>query len=134
MGHGHVTPNADGSLVRCGGPAICSVCALEQAQAIASVKPTNHYIERADVTVEDTGNPFDEHSWGYEIWNKGHAHAMKTQSVDYDLQTANYKLKCEKLVEALKSVIAYTDGYIDSSKKRINMECTDALREFKGEE
>lgn len=28
-GHGHVTPNADGSLARCGGPAICKVCALE---------------------------------------------------------------------------------------------------------
>lgn len=30
-GHGHVTPNADGSKARCGGPAICSVCALELA-------------------------------------------------------------------------------------------------------
>lgn len=30
-GHGHVIPNADGSKKRCGGPAICSVCALEQA-------------------------------------------------------------------------------------------------------
>jgi uncharacterized small protein (DUF1192 family) len=31
-GHGHVTPNPDGSKVRCGGPAICSVCALEKAR------------------------------------------------------------------------------------------------------
>jgi hypothetical protein len=30
-GHGHVTPNADGSKARCGGPAICSACALELA-------------------------------------------------------------------------------------------------------
>lgn len=28
-GHGHVTPNADGSKARCGGPAICSQCARE---------------------------------------------------------------------------------------------------------
>lgn len=32
MGHGHVTPNPDGSVARCGGPAMCSVCALEKAQ------------------------------------------------------------------------------------------------------
>ena len=30
-GHGHVAPNADGS-ARCGGPAICSECAIEAAQ------------------------------------------------------------------------------------------------------
>jgi hypothetical protein len=28
-GHGHVTPNADGSKARCGGPAICPTCAIE---------------------------------------------------------------------------------------------------------
>jgi len=31
-GHGHVVPNADGSRARCGGPAICSQCALEYAR------------------------------------------------------------------------------------------------------
>lgn len=31
-GHGHVTPNEDGSSARCGGPAICKVCALELAE------------------------------------------------------------------------------------------------------
>ena len=28
-GHGWVIPNADGSKARCGGPGICSACALE---------------------------------------------------------------------------------------------------------
>ena len=28
-GHGHVVPNVDGLKARCGGPAICSVCARE---------------------------------------------------------------------------------------------------------
>lgn len=32
MGHGHVIPNPDGSKVRCGGRALCSVCALEHAR------------------------------------------------------------------------------------------------------
>lgn len=32
MGHGHVVPNPDGTRSRCGGPAICRVCALERAQ------------------------------------------------------------------------------------------------------
>lgn len=35
MGHGHVIPNKDGSLARCGGPAICSECAYE----LGSIKP-----------------------------------------------------------------------------------------------
>lgn len=30
-GHGHVTPNPDGWKARCGGPAICAVCAGEAA-------------------------------------------------------------------------------------------------------
>jgi hypothetical protein len=32
MGHGHVTPNPDGSKARCGGPVMCSKCAQELAQ------------------------------------------------------------------------------------------------------
>lgn len=35
-GHGHVTPRQDGARARCGGPAICSVCAAEKAQLDAS--------------------------------------------------------------------------------------------------
>lgn len=30
-GHGHVTPNADGSVASCGGSAICRECAIELA-------------------------------------------------------------------------------------------------------
>lgn len=39
-GHGHVTPNPDGSRARCGGPKFCGVCALEAAQiATATRRP-----------------------------------------------------------------------------------------------
>ncbi len=31
-GHGHVRPRPDGVKARCGGPALCSVCAAELAQ------------------------------------------------------------------------------------------------------
>ena len=31
-GHGHVTPNANGSRARCGGPGICPACSVEFAQ------------------------------------------------------------------------------------------------------
>jgi hypothetical protein len=31
-GHGWVIPNKDGTFARCGGPAICSACALEEKQ------------------------------------------------------------------------------------------------------
>ena len=32
-GHGWVTPNPDGMKARCGGPALCSACALEKVRA-----------------------------------------------------------------------------------------------------
>ena len=32
--HGHVTPRADGTTARCGGPAICGVCYDEQREAL----------------------------------------------------------------------------------------------------
>ena len=36
-GHGHVTPNADGSLARCGGPGLCKSCAVELARLNAQI-------------------------------------------------------------------------------------------------
>lgn len=39
-GHGHVTPNPDGSLACCGGPAICGVCARELADKQATGIPS----------------------------------------------------------------------------------------------
>lgn len=37
-GHGHVTPNADGSRARCGGPNLCKVCQQERAAIDAKGK------------------------------------------------------------------------------------------------
>lgn len=34
-GHGHVTPNANGSRMRCGGPGLCAVCSRELSQKLA---------------------------------------------------------------------------------------------------
>jgi hypothetical protein len=34
-GHGHVIPNPNGSKARCGGPRVCSLCAMDQAALIA---------------------------------------------------------------------------------------------------
>ena len=38
MGHGHVIKNQNGTVARCGGPAICTECARE----LASLKPDGH--------------------------------------------------------------------------------------------
>jgi hypothetical protein len=38
-GHGHVTPNPDGWVARCGGPAICSQCHAELAAHLARLGP-----------------------------------------------------------------------------------------------
>lgn len=41
-GHGHVRPRADGAKARCGGPAICSACALELARVEREEQATEH--------------------------------------------------------------------------------------------
>ncbi len=55
MGHGHVIKNKDGLVARCGGPAICSECALEYA----AIKPDGniHTMPRAILHIES------EHCW-----------------------------------------------------------------------
>lgn len=47
-GHGHVVPNKDGSLARCGGPKLCSVCAMEFAQL-------NYKPHKPDASIDGTG-------------------------------------------------------------------------------
>jgi hypothetical protein len=42
-GHGHVTPNADGYLARCGGPTICKVCKAELATLKAQPSGVVHH-------------------------------------------------------------------------------------------
>ena len=37
-GHGHVVPNADGTVARCGGPRICKTCAAELVELQASAR------------------------------------------------------------------------------------------------
>lgn len=56
-GHGHVTPNADGSKARCGGPAICRECALEaarlhDAKALPMTPDIREKAERLAETIE----------------------------------------------------------------------------------
>lgn len=48
-GHGHVTPNADGSKARCGGPRICGVCAREAA-AHPYVRPVEPLAKTRPIT------------------------------------------------------------------------------------
>lgn len=59
-GHGHVTPNPDGSKARCGGPAICPTCAIEagtQRVKESKSKPAEH----ATCGDEECGHPFAVH-------------------------------------------------------------------------
>lgn len=56
-GHGHVIPNVDGSKARCGGPAICSVCALEYARMHLK-EEAHEFPDR--LTVRDTKVTADE--------------------------------------------------------------------------
>ena len=81
-GHGHVTPNADGSKARCGGPAICSVCALEFARLHMKVDAAKHVFPER-LTVRDTTVTADE---GQRIYTTASGHGYeKCEYVRADL-------------------------------------------------
>lgn len=64
-GHGHVTPNPDGSKARCGGPAICSQCALEYARKMLS--------PQAICGIVSNSGPYQEPlACGYPPGHEGH--------------------------------------------------------------
>lgn len=47
-GHGHVRPRPDGVRARCGGPAICSVCAREKAELARVPEDLMRLIQQLD--------------------------------------------------------------------------------------
>jgi hypothetical protein len=53
LGHGHVTPNADGSKARCGGPGLCNQCSQEFARTHRQPKASH---ERLYAYVRHIGN------------------------------------------------------------------------------
>lgn len=73
-GHGHVRPRPDGIRARCGGPMICSVCALEQAQLLgATLSPgggfnvRNQQIEEHMRTVARQIKSEMPDGWGFTV-------------------------------------------------------------------
>lgn len=66
-GHGHVTPNKNGSRARCGGPKVCHQCALEAA--------AKEHLEEGEVILAvalppHTGNPLGGFTYEGELPNK----------------------------------------------------------------
>lgn len=69
-GHGHVRPRPDGATARCGGPAICPICAREKARettradipehvAAAAARLRQDIREAIDVCYGELGGPAD---------------------------------------------------------------------------
>lgn len=46
-GHGHVTPNADGSKARCGGPGVCPECSHEKATKANTLTRAHQLLRKA---------------------------------------------------------------------------------------
>ena len=70
-GHGHVTSRPDGAKARCGGPALCPACALEEAQLKRRTSGA------ASVALDFTTTWCDRHLRPYKReWPRGAALAM----------------------------------------------------------
>lgn len=67
-GHGHVTPNPDGSRARCGGPGLCEECSMEEARTRAAPVPAVY------VGPGGAGGPFGAHASGGSGGRGGYAY------------------------------------------------------------
>jgi hypothetical protein len=58
-GHGHVHPREDGVLARCGGPAICAICAIEaqQLRAQNNLRNVQYEQEAPAYPIQSYSNP-----------------------------------------------------------------------------
>ena len=70
--HGHVTPNADGSRARCGGPTICKVCMAELAQLQAKSAPAEPSREAVERWAFSVGNLMEQEEDGEYVEFKDH--------------------------------------------------------------
>jgi hypothetical protein len=66
-GHGHVTPNADGSKARCGGPALCRECALELSRNPMVNAATLERLNESIVEAEKQAAYQTDPAWGARI-------------------------------------------------------------------
>lgn len=86
-GHGHVFPRPDGVRARCGGPAICSMCAKDQAARLQSEQ------KPASLEPDDPVQPTDRDRWANDVLTLiGYAEFMrmdgKTEMPAYLLELA----------------------------------------------
>lgn len=56
MGHGHVIPNPDGSLARCGGPGLCAECSAERCRQEAIIRFNDRVAPRPEMTAINKEN------------------------------------------------------------------------------
>jgi hypothetical protein len=94
-GHGHVTPNPDGSKARCGGPAICRECAIEAGTH--AVVSNTHGRPLAPVL----GTDRDSHP------------------LDYQAPTAEERYRIEAVTNAIKSAWCSIGAHCPPSAERM---------------
>jgi hypothetical protein len=58
-GHGHVRPNPNGILARCGGPGLCPVCATEELKVYEAWKESaeREWRDESEFEAGDPDNP-----------------------------------------------------------------------------
>lgn len=107
MGHGHVTPNADGSLARCGGPGLCYACSREQSDKIMaaatpllleSMKREQEFWDRHDISSE--GDKSGKASPAHRAW-------VKAVELEYELMGRDSRVHLDTPLARKAFILGY---------------------------
>ena len=110
MGHGHVTPNPDGSKARCGGPVMCSKCAQELAQ-LQRIQATGQ--KMAEVIEEaHQAEPLSP-----EVWEAQQQELARLARLVEQLERMNQELRFAGEARAKQDREAYTIADVLTSDK-----------------
>lgn len=116
-GHGHVFPRPDGVLARCGGPAICHVCAADLARKNISVR-----VNQAQPSSKDLSN---------ELRTRYECTAGCTRDIyipkhrDLDLRAAD---EIERLNGMIDAMVKFSDSQVEYFNRRLGESNDEVVR------
>ena len=120
-GHGHVKPNTDGSMARCGGPMICGDCAMELAAVLKEHPPTTptSEAEKYEEKIAALQKQLDERNEATKVWIQADTQT-RAYANQLERKLAAHAERVRGVVEAARAVVtgAHTDW--DDSVRRFN--------------
>lgn len=104
-GHGHVYPREDGLRMRCGGPAMCAKCALDQARKLREDELATFH--SSDVVIEPaTALPMESSMPLTEVWDAFLSASCVSPTASWEQRLSATADRCQCSVQHVLAAIA----------------------------